>query len=485
MSQTLSVRDNPYRKFTLLLGAFILVFTVVLSVTAAWVINHFVIKDSITFTSEAVQTHLSDITPLRKLFVDTASPDPAANAGEYANSETAHHEHGADGDAGQPEQPAGLHSQNDGYEWTESSLNEITGIVQMHFSLYRFESVSFYNKSGISFFSYDRSLINQPIAGEAAANFDKAWAGKPVSYREEGNLLHLWLPIESDPAGDIIGVVEIVRNISEVNREIRTIQSVFLITVLTGMLILFFSLRHIFINSTRTIDSKNQELGAMLGMIRKTYDESLQALSGALDLRDNETQGHSFRVTSYAYMLGKKLELSDDELSDLVRGALLHDVGKIGVPDRILLKPDRLNDEEWGVMKSHVDIGYNMLKHIEFLKPSLNVVLHHHERWDGSGYPRRLKGDEIPLSACIFSLCDTYDAMTSDRPYRKGRGYPEARAEIERHRGTQFNPAVVDAFLAIPEYEWVSVRESVTNSWECSLRYGFSGMLPSNNAAVS
>lgn len=159
-------------------------------------------------------------------------------------------------------------------------------------------------------------------------------------------------------------------------------------------------------------------------------------------------------MTAYAIRLGKEMGVSDEDLLQLTRGALLHDVGKIGVPDAILLKPDKLTKEEWVLMKKHVDIGYEMLAHIEFLKPALDVVRYHHERWNGGGYPYDLKGEDIPLFPSIFSICDAFDAITSNRPYRQGASIAEAKKEIEACSGTQFNPEVVRAFLNVPDEDW-------------------------------
>jgi HD-GYP domain-containing protein (c-di-GMP phosphodiesterase class II) len=140
----------------------------------------------------------------------------------------------------------------------------------------------------------------------------------------------------------------------------------------------------------------------------------------------------------------------------------LHDVGKIGVPDAILLKPGKLTEAEWVIMRKHVHTGYQMLSHIEFLQLSLDVVKHHHESWDGNGCPSGLRGEEIPLFARIFALCDTYDAITSDRPYRLRRHHAEARAEIIRCSGIQFSDEVVAAFLRIPEEEWTSIKHQAS-----------------------
>ncbi|HZQ08390.1 MAG TPA: GAF domain-containing protein, partial [Anaerolineae bacterium] len=190
-------------------------------------------------------------------------------------------------------------------------------------------------------------------------------------------------------------------------------------------------------------------LAAALDELETSYQATLLALSAALDARDRETEGHSQRVTKFALAIGRQLNLSADELTSLERGALLHDVGKIGVSDNILLKAGPLTPEERALMNTHPQLGYEMLKDIPFLQDALPVVLHHQEMYDGSGYPAGLRGEEIPLGARIFAVADTYDAMTSKRPYRNALSHERALAEIVRCRGTQFDPKVVDAFVSL------------------------------------
>ena len=189
-----------------------------------------------------------------------------------------------------------------------------------------------------------------------------------------------------------------------------------------------------------------------------------QTMISALDLREHETGYHSYRVTEYALNLGKRMGLNDDELSVLAKAALLHDIGKIGVPDEILLKPDRLTESEWDIMKKHSRLGYELLQKIDFLGDSASIVLYHHERYDGTGYPEGLSGEEIPLGARIFSVIDALDALTSDRSYRKGVSFETARNVIKKASGTQFDPAVVDVFMSIDCSEWESIKQRVIDS---------------------
>jgi HD-GYP domain-containing protein (c-di-GMP phosphodiesterase class II) len=159
-------------------------------------------------------------------------------------------------------------------------------------------------------------------------------------------------------------------------------------------------------------------------------------------------------VVRYTLAIGKRLGIPEQELPDIGRGALLHDIGKIGVPDAILLKPDRLTPAEWEEMRRHPQIGWTILKSIEFLDVSADIVLSHQERWDGGGYPRGLSGEAIPVGARIFAIADCYDAMTTDRPYRARTSAEAARAEIRRCAGSQFDPAAVEAFLSIDPDDW-------------------------------
>jgi response regulator RpfG family c-di-GMP phosphodiesterase len=195
--------------------------------------------------------------------------------------------------------------------------------------------------------------------------------------------------------------------------------------------------------------------------VEESYESTLEALITALDYKDNETHGHSRRVVEYAVIVAQAMGVDEPELSWIRRGSILHDVGKIGVSDAVLRKPGKLDAAEWAEMKKHPEMGYRMLKHIRFLKPALEIVHCHQERWDGSGYPNGLKGEEIPLGARIFAAVDTFDAMTSDRPYRAALSIQEARDEIRRFSGIQFDPKVAETFLAIEEGVWRDIRESV------------------------
>jgi putative nucleotidyltransferase with HDIG domain len=192
----------------------------------------------------------------------------------------------------------------------------------------------------------------------------------------------------------------------------------------------------------QNLQRTNLELGL-------AYESTLEGWSAALDLRDKETEGHTLRVTNLSQQLAEYMGFREKDLMHIRRGALLHDIGKMGVPDRILLKPDNLTGEEWEIMKLHPAYAYEMLSRIEYLRPSLDIPYCHHEKWDGTGYPRGLKGEEIPLFARIFAIVDVYDALTSDRPYRPAWTKERAIEHIKSLSGTHFDPRVVNAFLEL------------------------------------
>jgi putative nucleotidyltransferase with HDIG domain len=212
---------------------------------------------------------------------------------------------------------------------------------------------------------------------------------------------------------------------------------------------------------TAELSKKNREVEDLLGHLQISYQTTLEALATALDTRDTETLGHSLRVAAYTAAVARRMGVAEPELTDIYRGALLHDVGKIGIPDAILRKPGKLTPEEWVEMRRHPEIGYRILQGINFLEEAREIVLSHQETYDGSGYPRGLKGKEIPLGARIFAVVDTLDAMTSDRPYRKALPYEAARAEVLKYSGRQFDPDVVQVFLAIPDAEWSEIHRRV------------------------
>ena len=215
-------------------------------------------------------------------------------------------------------------------------------------------------------------------------------------------------------------------------------------------------------NLEQVVRARTEMLRQAMENLEHSYDVTLEALGDALDLKDSETEGHSKRVTAYTIALARAMGISPSQIKIIARGAFLHDIGKMAIPDEILRKPGKLSHEEQTVMREHCARGYNMLRKIPFLAESAEIVFSHQEHFDGSGYPNGLRGAEIPIGARIFAVADTLDAITSDRPYRKARSFDIAREEILRCSGSQFDPAVVEVFLKVPNELWHELRSEIT-----------------------
>ncbi len=252
-----------------------------------------------------------------------------------------------------------------------------------------------------------------------------------------------------------IGVIEVL---NKVTGERFSEDDVALLTALAGSAAVAIENARLYEETA----SRAAELAAMVSELQRTYVGTMHALSALLDARDASTQGHSQRVVQYTLAIAHALGITNREQLQIIHyGALLHDVGKIGVPDAILRKPASLTAEEWIEMRKHPEIGYQMLKNIDFLQKALPIVRYHHERWDGTGYPHGLAGEAIPLEARIFAIADSFDALRSERPYKRGLSHEQAVERLAADRGTHFDPAVLDAFLQIAEEEWQRIRETV------------------------
>jgi putative nucleotidyltransferase with HDIG domain len=217
------------------------------------------------------------------------------------------------------------------------------------------------------------------------------------------------------------------------------------------------------INLEDLVEKRTEQLQGAMNDLERSYDITLQALGDALDLKDAETEGHSRRVTAFTIAIARAMGVPREQILIIARGAFLHDIGKMAIPDSILRKPGKLNDDERAIMREHCYHGYQMLKKIPFLSEACDIVYSHQEHYDGSGYPRGLRGADIPLGARIFSVADTLDAIISDRPYRPARTLAEARKEIKAWVGRQFDPEVVDIFLKMPDNVFEDLRREINS----------------------
>src|SRR3954465_1629160 len=216
-------------------------------------------------------------------------------------------------------------------------------------------------------------------------------------------------------------------------------------------------------NLESLVAARTEQLRQAMADLERSYDITLEALGDALDLKDAETEGHSKRVTAFTIAIARAMGLSSDRIRVIARGAFLHDIGKMAIPDAILRKPGALTPDEINIMKEHCWHGYQILRKIPFLTEAAEIVYAHQEKWDGTGYPRQLKGDEIPLGSRIFSLADTMDAIMSDRPYRAAQPFTAARDEIVRFAGRQFDPNIVKSFVDMPESIWHDLRKEINS----------------------
>ena len=260
-------------------------------------------------------------------------------------------------------------------------------------------------------------------------------------------LVEMYVPISFGDGGMTLGAIEVNRDYSPIASHIAALQKTVFLGIAAALTVLYVALLILVRRGSETLRRQQAALECRTGELKSSYDSIVAVLCSALDLRDNVTSGHAKRVSELASIVAWQLGLRKDEVRQMEKAAILHDIGKIGVADAVLRKPGPLDEFEWEEMRRHPELGYQILQGIDFLKDAADVVYAHHERFDGSGYPRGLKGEQIPLGARIFAVVDAYDAMTSHRPYRKAIPHHVAAEEIVRNAGSQFDPEVVKAFL--------------------------------------
>lgn len=305
--------------------------------------------------------------------------------------------------------------------------------------------------------------LDKVISAEAPFAISNTYRLNTAGGMREGRLVFdMYVPAIYD--GKVEGVFVLQMDDEAVSSHAKMIMKVITLTLSGGLLVLFLMLIGILYRTSRTLLRQNEELVEQKSEIEASYkklDDSYRdtviALSNAVDARDPYTAGHSARVTRISLLLSRELNMAEEDSRILEYAALFHDIGKLGVPDHILNKNGRLTDEEYESIRRHPDLGVSILGRVDFLSGALPIIRHHHERFDGNGYPSGIRGEQIPLGARIIAIADTYDAMTSDRPYRKGVSHDLAVQEILKNRGIQFDGKLVDAFMKISD----SARDSV------------------------
>jgi len=450
---------SPVARFSLALAAVLAVTALVLATGTAYLVGRYVDDETTSFTQNAVASHFGSV------FSDDVF------------------ERGLSSDERQ----------------------ELLTVVTFHFSIYNVVATEFFDRTGAIVFSYDADEIGRKLDqatypelasalnGMRAADRTTIVAdpklgvpGSAVGYgsfnthhlvkdpadasaatpgpgTREIRALEAWVPVRQN--GQVVGAVVVWRDIAPIDAALMRMQVTLAAIIALATAVLWLVLRGVYARSSKRIVEQAGALEDALALRERTYDATLTALTSALDFRDNETGGHSDRVVAYMELLLEHMHIKGAaELATLRRGALLHDIGKIGVPDNVLRKPTALSESEWAVMKRHPEFGARIISGIPFLEDVARIVRHHHERWDGMGYPDGLKGERIPLGARIFAVGDSFDAMTSDRPYRRGLLIDAAREEIRRCANSQFDPAVVTAFLSIPVSRLAAIADGAPHT---------------------
>ncbi|MGV8984013.1 HD-GYP domain-containing protein [Clostridium sp.] len=320
-------------------------------------------------------------------------------------------------------------------------------------------STKIWNTSDSIIYSKNSNVIEINI--NKKSNLNEAFKNKPnylvsnvLVNGKNIKVIKIYSPIEVN--NSIVGVYEIIKPYAEIQLHMKPVIRNISMIVFSGLLILYLLLLKIMYDSSMKMLKQNEvlihksnDLKEAYSKLNLSYKNTILALSKAIDARDTYTSGHSERVTQISLKIGQALGLSRNQLNTLEIAALFHDVGKIGIPDQILNNPGKLTKEEFNKIKEHPSIGVDILKNIEFLDKTFPMILHHHEKYGGGGYPLGIRGETIPFESRIICVADSYDAMTSDRPYRKGLPPNVAIDELIKFKGIQFDPIIVEAFLEI------------------------------------
>jgi HD-GYP domain-containing protein (c-di-GMP phosphodiesterase class II) len=342
---------------------------------------------------------------------------------------------------------------------TDDQYDEFNAFVQEDIIPTGRSRLRLWRWDGVLLYSSDSSAqIGQELP--ASGELEAARQGRSVSRVDDASDLvgttgfgaqpffHAYVPLSLDGTSGVQAVLEVEQSYLPLQDRIQRAETKIYIGVAGAMGFLYAVLSTVVLRGSRTVSKQRRQLVVHAQELRRSHDSMLQMLCAALDLRDQATKGHSLRVARLAVAVAEQMDLPADELTHLEQAAMLHDLTKVGLPGVILKKAGPLDEDEWEEIQKHPEMGYQIVRDIPFLRGAGEIVLHHHERLDGGGYPRGLMGDEIPLGARIFAVVDAYDAMTSDRSYRRAGSHAFAVREIKRNSGTQFDPRIVEAFLA-------------------------------------
>ncbi|MFQ6001830.1 MAG: HD-GYP domain-containing protein [Anaerolineae bacterium] len=360
------------------------------------------------------------------------------------------------------------------YPLDSDSYAEIDRVVREAVLSESIVRVKIWNTRGVVVYSNATDLVGRSfpveedleraLDGEFAMKISDLTAEEHVEERGKfARLMEIYVPILSPDSGRVIGVYEVYHTPDHLKEHIDDSRRVLWSGLVMGFGALYVGLFGIVRSASQTLVKQNIELerlteslGHSLKDLERSYLGTVEALRTAVEVKDKYTAGHSQRVAEYAVQLGRLAGLSEEELKSLEEAALFHDIGKIGIPEEILNKPGRLTDDEYQMVKAHPQRGEEILKPVPFMEDRIPLVRHHHERYDGSGYPDGLRGEEIPLGARILLVADTFDALTSSRAYRPAYSQKEAISILLQSKGTQLDPRLVDLFV-----DWLQGQDEI------------------------
>jgi putative nucleotidyltransferase with HDIG domain len=348
---------------------------------------------------------------------------------------------------------------------SQSRIDELNRIIKNNILGSDVKRIKIWNHSGRIIYSDEPSIINKSFSigddlkkaldGKVAAEFVPPVEDEQKTESQLGpRFLEVYVPILSNKNNEVIGVFELYISDRVLVDKIRSNRLITMLIIIAGLTLLYISLLGVFRKASHTINSQSKEIDKLnshlddaLSWQEKSYVGIIKALLKALDAKDSYTAGHSTRVTDYAVKIGRALDLTPERLKTLEEAALFHDIGKIGIPEHVMNKPDKFSEAERIVMQSHSTIGYDIINSIHYFEEHAKIIRHHHEWYDGTGYPDGLRGESIPLESRILAVADTYDALVTTRSYKKGLAAKAAQEIIRSEKSTHLDPVIVDVFL--------------------------------------